>query len=132
MVKEAALLYVSSLAMRENADGMASLLRPTRAQACEAGVTGVLLFDGVTMIHYLEGGEQALEGLLAIAGRGPSAANLQILYRADVLQQRRFADWKIGFPIDIEVDLRLAAQKMAGTSAPVSYFGELLRHFDMM
>jgi hypothetical protein len=132
MVKEAALLYVSSLATHKNASDIAALLRPTRAQAQQAGVTGVLLFDGVTMIHYLEGGEQAVEGLLAIAGAGPSAAQLQILYRADVLEQRRFQDWKVGFPKDIEVDLRLAAQKMAGTVTPVHFLGELLHHFDMM
>lgn len=50
-------------AAEECLDGVANILRASRANNPKAGLTGVLLFDGVTFLQVLEGPTAAIEYL---------------------------------------------------------------------
>jgi hypothetical protein len=130
--KDFELLCVSSVVWRERTNDRLQFLRPSRGQAQHAGITGILLFDGTTLLHYLEGSKQRIEPLLDDLHLVGDIAKLQIVYRTEGSTPRCFNDWQVGLAQNFEIDLRQAAGKLSSGADLKHWLAPLMPHFDVL
>jgi hypothetical protein len=75
-------------------DGLADLLRASRARNAAAGITGVLLYAGGNVMQALEGGRDAVEALYARIERDPRHLDPTRLLGLEVAE-RQFPGWSM-------------------------------------
>lgn len=97
----------------------ASLLLRARAKNARLGVSGLLLHDSGSFLQVLEGDAEVLNALFAtIAVDKRHSRVVQLLNRR--VDQRRFADWKMGF-----VSVSALSQPLPGYSDYLRSRGEV-------
>jgi hypothetical protein len=77
-------------------DELLEILRVSRRNNIERGITGLLLYRGGNFIQALEGPEDAIDELIDRIYEDPRHRGVQVLLR-EPKQQRYFPEWSMGF-----------------------------------
>jgi len=89
-------IYSSAATLSFSENDFASLLLRARGKNERLGISGLLLHDRGSFLQVLEGDAEVLNALFAtIASDKRHSRVVQLLNRQ--IDQRRFADWKMGF-----------------------------------
>jgi Sensors of blue-light using FAD len=124
------MIYTCLFSITAKGDAVPRIIRTSRLNNCQIGITGVLLFDGQRFCHYVEGESRA--ALLAARSLCIDANNddVVLLHEASRSSDRLFSDWKIGFPFDSCTDA-LAEIINAPSSDALGRFLQVLPKFDL-
>jgi len=95
-VKLKVLTYTSWARAGITADEVDSLLASSRINNPLEGVTGVLIFNGNSFMQILEGGEEAVDDLVARLRSDPRHSNMAIRDER-MIAQRTFPDWSMAY-----------------------------------
>ena len=90
------LTYTSWARAGITADEVDSLLASSRINNPLEGVTGVLIFNGNSFMQILEGGEEAVDDLVARLRSDPRHSNMAIRDER-MIAQRTFPDWSMAY-----------------------------------
>jgi hypothetical protein len=99
------LTYASSAAAHFSDGELVSLLEQSREKNARLGVTGLLLYKAGAFMQVLEGEERVVEKLYSTIEQDPRHRGCAQL-RWEVIKQRRFPDWCMGFKNLQNVDVR--------------------------
>jgi len=102
------LIYVSSAKNLFTPAELRELLRLARIKNERLDVTGMLLYHEGSFLQVLEGPSSAVDPLLATINHDKRHQKLMLLLRREI-EERNFADWKMGF-----VDVAAQAQSLPG------------------
>lgn len=101
------LVYASAAAVPFEDDELQQLLSVARRNNEAFDVSGVLLFKDQTFLQVLEGKRDAVHELYTKIERDPRHNNVLLLAKSEI-EERNFADWKMGFVCDGEVISQLS------------------------
>jgi hypothetical protein len=90
------LIYVSAAKNLFNPAELRELLRLARIKNERLGVTGMLLYHEGSFLQVLEGPLSAVEPLLETINHDQRHEKVMLLLRREI-EERNFADWKMGF-----------------------------------
>lgn len=90
------LVYVSSASRLFRPEDLADILAVSRRNNARAGITGLLLYAGGTIIQALEGPPSAVDEAYARIGRDDRHRGAQVLLR-EPTAERSFPEWAMGF-----------------------------------
>ncbi len=88
--------YISSATDPMSTQELLELLRQSRENNAENGITGMLLYGNGTFLQVLEGEEKVVENLLDKIRKDPRHTDLRLLHRKTI-QKRQYSDWSMGF-----------------------------------
>ena len=88
--------YISSATDPMSTQELLDLLRQSRENNAESGITGMLLYGNGTFLQVLEGDESVVESLLDKIRKDPRHTDLKLLHRKTI-QKRQYSDWSMGF-----------------------------------
>ncbi len=96
MLKLISIVYSSSAVKRFSAEELMSLLRQSRENNKLLGITGMLLYKNLDFMQVIEGEEYSVQKLSSRIEKDPRHwAYTEI--RFEIIQQRRFPEWTMGF-----------------------------------
>ncbi len=90
------IVYASGATIPFDRTTLAQLLQKARIRNEAAGVTGILIHVEGSFLQVLEGEPTAVEAAFARIALDPRHNNLLVLRRGPI-DERRFADWRMGF-----------------------------------
>ncbi|HXG99940.1 MAG TPA: BLUF domain-containing protein [Sphingomicrobium sp.] len=91
-----ALTYTSWARAGIRSDEVDSILSSARVNNPLEGLTGVLIFNGESFMQILEGGESAVDGLVARLRSDPRHCNMTIRDER-LIGSRTFPDWSMAY-----------------------------------
>lgn len=91
-----ALLYVSSAVGQPTVDELTYLLKRARARNGHFGVTGLLLYNDLNFMQYIEGPSEPLARIYSIICDDPLHQNVTELWR-EAVSARMFPGWQMAF-----------------------------------
>lgn len=89
------LMYCSRATSAIDADALVGILRQSRTQNPERGITGVLCLSRGIFIQVLEGGRASVNALYNKIASDPRHAEVTLLAYEEIAE-RRFAGWSMG------------------------------------
>lgn len=89
------LLYASRAVAAFDQEELAAILRKSRAQNPERGITGVLCYSEGIFMQVLEGGREAVNALYNRIASDPRHARCEVLSYEEI-DERKFAGWSMG------------------------------------
>ena len=89
------LMYASRAANSVNQNELVSILKKSKANNAEVGVTGVLCFSSGIFLQVLEGGRLQVSALYNKIAADPRHHDVVLLSYEEV-EERRFAGWSMG------------------------------------
>lgn len=113
-------LYLSTLAPDAPLKVVASIATQARKANQAAGITGLLVFDGMQFCQHIEGPRKAVLALTERIRQDPRHVDVDILYHGP-LAQRRFRNFGLGYTVVEDVDV-LARLRYAGADAALAQF----------
>lgn len=109
----ACLLYHSRLADHADIGCVGAIVRTARQFNQEAGITGMLVFDGQRFCQYIEGPAGPLQALTRRIAQDPRHTEFTIQHQGPAPAERIFAQWSMAYmlvddeePLDYMVPLR--------------------------
>jgi len=93
------LVYTSRASRRFTEAALEALLAHARSNNGHREISGVLLYHDGTFLQILEGPPAAVEALFERVTRDPRHAEVVVLRRREI-EERRFAQWAMGFVAD--------------------------------
>lgn len=90
------LVYVSSAVREFEPTELIEILRKSRDNNEQRGVTGMLLYKDGNFMQVLEGPDQSLSELLSSIEKDPRHRGMIVLIR-QAIQERQFAKWSMAF-----------------------------------
>jgi Sensors of blue-light using FAD len=124
------MIYTSLFCSTARGDAVPRIIRTSRLNNYQNGITGVLLFDGQRFCHYVEGDSRtALQAAKSVCVDTHND-DLVLLHEASKLSNRLFSDWRMGFPFDSNTD-PLAEIIDAPSSEVLGRFLQVLPKFDL-
>lgn len=90
-------LYLSRIVGDKPFEAIAEIATQARHNNRQAGITGVLVFDGAQVCQYVEGATEAIDALIERLRRDPRHEDLLVLHHAALDGPRRFARWGLGY-----------------------------------
>lgn len=122
-------LYVSTLSPEATVKVVSQIAAQARTANEAAGVTGLLLFDGMRFCQQIEGPRKAVLALTERIRQDARHVNVEILHHAP-LAERRFRRFSLGYIAMDEVDV-LARIEDAGPAQAMAQFLALLPSVDL-
>ncbi|WP_096670742.1 BLUF domain-containing protein [Polaromonas sp. AET17H-212] len=122
-------LYLSTLAPDAPLKVVASIASQARKANQAAGITGLLVFDGMQFCQHIEGPRKAVLALTERIRQDPRHVDVDILYHGP-LAQRRFRHFGLGYTAVEDVDV-LARLRDAGADAALAQFLALQPTLDL-
>ncbi len=104
-MKLISILYSSTAVKRFSEAELKSLLRQSRENNVRLGITGLLLYKDLDFMQVIEGEELTVQKLSARIEKDPRHRDYNEL-RWEVIPERRFPDWSMGFRNLRNVDAR--------------------------
>ncbi len=123
-------LYVSDLAPDRTAVDVSRIARTARSRNRERGITGLLGFDGLHFMQWVEGPPAAMAALIGELGSDSRHQRIEVLHEgpADV---RAFGDWHLGYlSVPDEADLIPRLRGMRDDEA-IARFSDMLPALDV-
>lgn len=93
------------------------IVRVSRQKYAEAGLSGLLIFDGTLFCHCLEGSEAAVRPAVIDIEADPRHTCFRHLHRGFIGRTRRFESWYVGILAPEGASLLLAFETMRGPAA---------------
>lgn len=90
------MIYTSSIADRTDSAALEQILQTARANNDRHDLTGLLVFSSKHYLQVIEGGNLAVNRLLANLYRDPRHLDMRLL-GMDEIRQRAFPDWSMQF-----------------------------------
>jgi hypothetical protein len=122
-------LYVSTLAPDSPVKVVSQIAAKARLANQDAGITGLLVFDGMRFCQQIEGPRKAVLALIERIRQDPRHVNVEILHHGP-LAQRRFHRFSLGYAAMDDADV-LARIENAGPEQAMALFLALLPHIDL-
>ena len=122
-------LYLSTLAPDAPLKVVASIASQARKANQAAGITGLLVFDGMQFCQHIEGPRKAVLALTERIRHDPRHVDVDILHHGP-LAQRRFRHFGLGYTAVEDVDV-LARLRDAGADAALAQFLALQPTLDL-
>ncbi|WP_170265337.1 BLUF domain-containing protein [Comamonas kerstersii] len=117
-------LYHSQIAPDAPVSCVADIVKTARSFNQQHDITGMLIFDGMCFAQYIEGPEQAMEGLIARITEDPRHCQVVPMLHAQLQGVRRFARWSMAYAF---VDEQEPIDELAALPAQAA-----LQHFVQM
>ena len=122
-------LYVSTLSPDSPVKVVSQIAAKARLANQEAGITGLLVFDGMRFCQQIEGPRKPVLALIERIRIDPRHVNVEILHHAP-LEQRRFRRFSLGYAATDDADV-LARIEDAGPQQAMAQFLALLPSIDL-
>ena len=122
-------LYVSTLSPDSPVTVVSQIAAKARTANEAAGVTGLLVFDGMRFCQQIEGPRKQVLGLIERIRQDPRHVNVEILHHAP-LAKRRFRRFSLGYVTVDDVEV-LACIEEAGPERAMAQFLALLPSVDL-
>lgn len=122
-------LYVSTLSPDSPIKVVSQIAAKARTANEAAGITGLLVFDGMRFCQQIEGPRNAVLALAERIRHDPRHVNVEILHHAP-LEERRFRRFSLGYAATDEVDV-LARIEDAGPEQAMAQFLALVPSVDL-
>jgi hypothetical protein len=122
-------LYVSTLSPDSAVKVVSQIAAKARLANQAAGITGLLVFDGMRFCQQIEGPRQPVLALIERIRVDPRHINVEILHHAP-LAERRFRRFSLGYAAVDDVDV-LARIEEAGPEQAMAQFLALLPSIDL-
>lgn len=122
-------LYVSTLSPDSPLKVVSQIAVKARPANEAAGITGLLVFDGMRFCQQIEGPRKAVLALIDRIRQDPRHVNVEILHHAP-LAERRFRRFSLGYAAVDDVDV-LARIEEAGPEQAMAQFLALLPSIDL-
>ncbi len=122
-------LYVSTLAPDSPVKVVSQIAVKARAANEAAGVTGLLVFDGMRFCQQIEGPRKQVLALIERIRQDPRHVNVEILHHGS-LAERRFRRFSLGYVTVDDVDV-LARIEDAGPEQAMAQFLALIPSVDL-
>lgn len=98
------LIYVSSALKKQSDAELEAILESSVRNNKKNNVTGMLLYADGNFLQILEGEEVAIDEIFKRVEKDPRHRNIIVMDR-DVIQQRSFEKWNMGFRLVNEADI---------------------------
>ncbi|UVI39985.1 BLUF domain-containing protein [Qipengyuania spongiae] len=121
----ASLLYASTAAEGLDSADVFKIVEDSSRRNPARDVTGFLIFDGSQFLQYVEGPQEALDGLLDVLNHDRRHHSVRVLHRAES-EQRLFPRWamrRAGATAEQELDTIRTARLPVGMMAEIDRFG---------
>lgn len=122
-------LYLSTLAPGAPLKVIADIASRARKANEAAGITGLLVFDGMQFCQHIEGPRKAVLALTERIRQDPRHVDVDILHHGP-LAQRRFRHFGLAYTAVEDVDV-LARLRDAGAEAALAQFLALVSTLDL-
>lgn len=122
-------LYLSTLAPGAPLKVIADIASRARKANEAAGITGLLVFDGMQFCQHIEGPRKAVLALTERIRQDPRHVDVDILHHGP-LAQRRFRRFGLAYTAVEDVDV-LARLRDAGAEAALAQFLALVSTLDL-
>lgn len=122
-------LYVSTLSPDAPVKVVSQIAAKARIANEAAGITGLLVFDGMRFCQQIEGTRKAVLGLIQRIEQDPRHVNVEILHHGP-LAERRFRRFSLGYAAMDDVDV-LARIEESGPEQAMAHFLEMLPGLDL-
>ncbi len=110
------LAYTSTTAWRYTEDDLNDILKTSRENNAKAGITGILLHRGTTVLQLLEGEAGAVRGLYAKLLQDRRHHGLVLLHDREIVA-RAFGQWSMAFePLTDETSCPEGVHRLVGPS----------------
>lgn len=90
-------LYHSRMACDADLSCVAEIVKTARSFNKEAGITGMLVFDGQRFCQYIEGPAPVLRGLVDSIAQDARHTHFTIKHQGEVSGERLFAHWSMAY-----------------------------------
>lgn len=88
--------YISSATRSMSQDDLEEILRISRENNAQLGITGMLLYGNKTFIQIMEGEEKVVNALIEKIKRDPRHTDFHVL-KKKTIERREYSDWSMGF-----------------------------------
>lgn len=122
-------LYVSTLSPDSPVKVVSQIAAKARLANQQAGITGLLVFDGMRFCQQIEGPRKAVLALTERIRQDPRHVHVEILHHGP-LAERRFRRFSLGYAATDEADV-LARIEDAGPEQAMALFLALLPGIDL-
>jgi hypothetical protein len=122
-------LYVSTLSPDSPVKVVSQIAAKARLANQQAGITGLLVFDGMRFCQQIEGPRKAVLALTERIRQDPRHVHVEILHHGP-LAERRFRRFGLGYAATDEADV-LARIEDAGPEQAMALFLALLPGIDL-
>jgi len=123
------IIYVSTLAPDAPVRVVADIAIKARSNNQQAGITGLLVFDGLHFCQQLEGCATEVAAAIARIREDPRHRDVAILHQGP-LDHRRFSRFSLGYTSVEDIELLERLQQLRGQAA-VEAFVALLSGLDL-
>lgn len=110
-------MYVSEFAADADPAEIAKIVRVSRANNMIAGLTGMLMFDGIHFCQTLEGAEDVVRHTMAKIAADTRHTHFQPLHEGQIGLKRRFDAWHVGILAPDGPSPLLACTSLRGSDA---------------
>lgn len=110
-------IYTSQLSPGEPASCVADIVRLSKINNKQRGITGLLVFDGDYFCQYLEGSEIVVRDLIETIKRDSRHINFETRYEGNAEVPRRFENWSIAYATTNQESLDRLFFNLAGLQA---------------
>ncbi len=122
-------LYVSTLSPDSPVKVVSQIAAKARVANQAAGITGLLVFDGMRFCQQIEGPRKEVLALIERIRQDPRHVNVEILHHAP-LDERRFRRFSLGYAATDDAEA-LARIEDAGPAQALAQFLGLLPMIDL-
>lgn len=110
-------IFLSELSPDADPAEISRLVREARQENAKAGLSGLLLFDGIQFCQILEGPEAAVRRAVIDVEADPRQTRFRHLHHGFTGPQRRFESWHVGILAPEGESPLLAFNSMRGPAA---------------
>lgn len=103
------LVYVSTAADNFQAQHIQNLLEECKVNNKESSITGLLCFNHLYFLQYIEGESQEVEATFHKISKDLRHKNIKIISR-EVIEERQFEEWEMGYVL-LSEDMREITDK---------------------
>lgn len=123
------ILYTSTLSPYTPVTAVAAILGSARRYNLKAGITGILVFDGINFCQYLEGDAEAIAHCTERIRRDARHGGFQMLHQGE-MPARRFERFSLGYAT---TDTEAVIAHLSSLRGPAAwdYFEQLLPTLDL-
>ena len=122
-------LYVSTMAEHAPLRIVAAIAGQSRAANLAAGITGILVFDGMRFCQHLEGSRKQVLALLERIRKDLRHTQVEVVYQG-ALSERRFRSFSLGYTTLDEGDMLETIENLDGQAA-MNVFVSMLSTLDV-
>ncbi|MET4576801.1 BLUF domain-containing protein [Ottowia thiooxydans] len=123
-------LYISRLAPDMDSTCVGAIVKQARILNANAGVTGVLGFDGERFVQYAEGPPDAIGALITALASDKRHVDFDLRSQGHGIAERKFSDWQMGYADFEEFPFDISCLEALHDQAAIQFFLDNSRSMD--